>query len=137
MNADSVADFLVALYNGLDDKPVQFVAEKRASVVASADEIQIAVGVFVIPYSEDETPIDAHDDTMRLEATCSVVINGQLTRSQGLGLVKFLRLAHRETETADGGRYDGLTVEVLYDVEAEKSRRRFVSVFRPTYYTFD
>jgi hypothetical protein len=137
MNADSVADFLVALYNGLDDKPVQFVAEKRASVAASADESQIAVGVFVVPYAEEETPIGDAADTMRLEATCSVVVNGKLTRTKGLELVRALRLAHRETETADGGRYAGLTVEVLYDVDAEKSRQRFLSVFRPTYFDFD
>lgn len=144
MTSTDLADLVAAHYNAIpeDERPVQFQAirpKKKADVVAERG----SWGVYVMPSSEEETPIDngdACDERVRVRT----IINGPCKDlKDGLKFCKFIRRSLRETSFLDpdpeeeGAEipYDwqGNELTVSYDEEAIQ-KGQFLANFESEYY---
>ncbi len=138
MTSDEIADGIVAIFNEIDEPVINFAAENPPET-ADVETERGEYLVYAIPYDESETPQDQADMCERLR-TVSVAVTGPIdethTRKLAMQLVEQLRLSLQETEI---GRYhwDGNETVGLWDSEALKTKRQFLSLFRATYRDFN
>ena len=132
MTTEELAELMAECFNELEDSP-------RPYQAVSSDDISEAhaerndLQVFVIPYGESEEAFD-RGDACREELTCSVVVNGPVTREEGVELSRFLRYGLRETELGGYRWQDNETVS-LWDSEALR-KGQFLGLFRATYFDY-
>ena len=135
---EELADRLVGHLYDLTAKQISYLAVKPADVATVQTETA-AWTLFLFPYAEREEPFD-RGDACRFEYDLNVVINGpiagQLTRAKGLELVRFLKDALHELEL-DGFRWEGTETVSLYDADAQKTKKQFLHLFRPTFFNFE
>jgi hypothetical protein len=138
MTSDELADDLVAHFNALDDKPIEFQAVNPPEEIdceAERDDWR----VFVWPFAEREQSLD-RGDMCREELDVDVFVHGptktQIGKDKGMELVRFLRESLRET-TFGGFRWDkNETVSGVFDAGVLRLKKQFLSTFRATFYNF-
>lgn len=137
MTADDIADELVALFNGLANKPIEFQAENPLEVGEALVE-RDNFKVFVVPKAHTQDSFD-RADSCRVTRTVQVIVNGRvsasLTKKTAMSLVAFLEDALQETSF---GRFiwEGSQTLSLYDGALLKTSGQFLSLFEATYYDF-
>jgi hypothetical protein len=137
MTSDLRADYLVTEFNAIADPAIAFTATNPPEVVDVESE-RADWAVFVQPFAESEEPQD-RGDMSREELQVNVIVHGPLsatlTRAVALTFMKSLRDALRETEF-EGYRWDGNETVSLFDFDALKTKKQFLSLFRATYFHF-
>lgn len=137
MTADDLADLVVVELNAIANPPIKFTAVKPDDF-GTIDKETSSFTVFVIPFSESEEAFD-RGDACREELVVSVVVNGPvkapLTRAEASEFVRLLRSTLRET-ILDEVRWSSNETVSLYDFEAMKTKKQFLSLFQATYYRF-
>lgn len=137
MTSEELCEHLATHFNGLANKPLEYRATKEDDIAVACAE-RSDWQVFLVPNSENEEPPLDGAGMCREELIPSVVVNGpckSVTRGKGIELQKFLRDSLKATEFEDYV-WDGNEVNTLWDVEAFKKAKQFLSLFRPTYFTF-
>lgn len=136
MTSDQIADSVVAHLNATTAKPIQFEAVKPATV-AEAEAESASYGVFVLPYAESEVPFD-NGFTCKRERVVSIVVNGPINdlvdRAKAMEFSEFVRTALEGTEF-DGYLWSGNETVSLYDAEVLRTKNKFLSLARATYFT--
>jgi hypothetical protein len=137
ITSDALADLVVTQLNAASSPPIAFTAEKPGSV-ADAQVEQEEFRVFVLPYSEAETPFD-QGNTCRRELVVSLVVNGpiagQINKRLSLEFALWVRTTLENSELG-GYTWGGNETVSLYDVDALKTKNQFLSLARAAYFDF-
>ncbi len=138
MTADELAQALAEFYAETAEPLVAFDVEKPADVGVVDGEHETCQ-VFCVAKDEREEPVGDRGYTCKRVRVVSVAVNGRLDDERTLG--KYLQLAEQLRTLLEGtefGRYlwDGNETIVLWDAEAVRTRKRFLSLFEATYYEF-
>lgn len=138
MTADEIADAMVATFQAIDEPLIGAAVENPPETT----DVEAELGgwfVYVIPYDETEAPQDNADMCERLRIV-SVAINGPIDATTNRKLAgRFVEQLRASLEESEFGRYqwDGNETIVLWDFEALKDKRQFLSLFRATYRDFN
>lgn len=149
--SDDLADSIVATYNSEPDVDDPWLIEFEAVNPPEIAEIEAEIDgwvVYVVPYAEGEESQD-RGDMCREDLQCDVYVHGpvgdQITRAVGIGFVRQLRHRLRQTKYTKTNDDDSIaefiwekneTVNGIYDQDVLKNKRRFLSMFRTSYYDF-
>jgi hypothetical protein len=137
MTADELADHLVEHFNAISEPLIQFQAI-NPSEIGEADKERNNFAVFVIPNSENETPIGDRGDTCDERRIVSIIVNGPIrnvTKRIAMQFGEQLRRSLYETKF-EGYQWTGNEATTLVDYAALKSKSQFLSRFDATYFTF-
>lgn len=142
-SADDIADVVVAIYNAIESKVVEFAAINPEDV----PEFDLATGanvsVQVYGFAEDETPENLRDDCLRVTRVVRTLV--MLRQAEGVTKKKFLELINqlkdqfREVAVEVAGErfsWEGNEHETLYDFEVLKAKRCFLTGFNSTFQHF-
>ena len=137
MTADELAEHVAATLNEIEEKLIQFRAEKPDDV-ETIDAERADFGVFCVGNGEREEAFD-RGNTCRRERVVAIAANGPvrgpLTPSLYQKQMEQLRLALEGTEF-EGYVWRQNEPILLYDRQALLTRKRFLAMFEATFETF-
>jgi hypothetical protein len=139
--ADEIADLLVEVLNGLATS-IAFEAINPAEIPVT-DRENSPPQVQVYAYEENEEPAD-RGDMLRAERAVNVIVSAPMvegrTKADCLAWLSEIKEGFRELTltAADGStwRWSGNQTITLYDFDAIKEKRQFVSLLRAGFYSF-
>lgn len=137
MTTEDIADAVVERLAAIASKLVEFAVSNPPILPEYEAEESDESRVDVIPYAEEEESI-AGDDTCKSRLTVTIVAAWPVAlpgrdRATSIAAVKQLRDALREHKV-DRYRWQSCETVSLFDADVLRTKNRFLSVFRATYF---